>query len=60
MSMTIAKRSKKSNTDEIIMRLQKENNQLRNSVELIATRMIAYEENLRKMQEEMDSLSTLR
>jgi hypothetical protein len=58
MSMTIAKRSKKSNTDEIIMRLQKENNQLRNSVELIATKMIAYEENLRKMQEEMESLKT--
>ena len=56
MSMTIAKHSKKSNTDEIIMRLQKENNKLRNSVELLAKRMIVYEENLQKMKEEMDSL----
>ena len=49
MSTLIEKHTtKKSNTDEIIMRLQKENNQLRNTVELLAKRMISYEENMKK------------
>lgn len=60
MSMTIAKRSTKSNTEEIIMRLQKENNQLRNSVEILANRMIIYEENLRKMKDEMDTMKEVK
>ena len=55
MSTTIAKRSKKkSYSDEIIMRLQKENNQLRNTVEILANRMLSYEENMKKMREELD------
>ena len=57
MSTIIEKHiTKKSNTDEIIMRLQKENNQLRNTVELLAKRMISYEENMKKMREELDEL----
>ena len=57
MSTTIAKRSKKkSYSDEIIMRLQKENNQLRNTVEILANRMLSYEENMKKMREELDEL----
>ena len=54
--MTIEKQNKKSHTDEIIMRLQKEDNQLRNSVEILANRMIIYEESVRKMQEQFYSL----